>query len=311
MSIEVPDPTVFQDRIKQPFPQGEPAPYPGHLKQQRLQAFQAPSPRHVLEIRPGSMREGLQSSGHLKRTEGSSCRQHVNRARASVPSVFEGADNVGVVSTAGIAEHSNFPSKDVLKNSPTGPDFLGQSLRRKTAERFVRESVSADLEACGSQRSYLGVVERVISVVDRYVEGPADSLGVQEFGKLQIGAVAIIPARGYNSGLSVHEFSPGFLPKTPRGKAETIASEALAEKGDSLMRLRGLSSHTAMRRVLKARRKAREASESSLNFFGRDSQQTMFPDESDPKAPKPTKPQERNNQSLGQAHESASLIGIV
>jgi hypothetical protein len=99
------------------------------------------------------MREGLQSSGHLKRIEACPRRQHANRARASVPSLLQGADNVGVVSTARIAEHLNFRSKDILKNSLTGPDFLRQYLRRKAAKRFVRESMSADFEACRSQSS--------------------------------------------------------------------------------------------------------------------------------------------------------------
>ena len=53
----------------------------------------------------------------------------------------------------------------------------------------------ADFEAPGDQAPQLVVVEGLLTVIDGNVKGSADSSAVQEFGHIQIAAIAVIPAR--------------------------------------------------------------------------------------------------------------------
>jgi hypothetical protein len=68
-------------------------------------------------------------------------------------------------------------------------------------EEFVRKSVSADFEAFGRQGPQLSVTKRGACPVGSgwNVESAADLPGSEHLGKSKIGAVAVIPARRYNS----------------------------------------------------------------------------------------------------------------
>jgi hypothetical protein len=57
------------------------------------------------------------------------------------------ADNVRVVTTAGIAEHANFGSDDVFEDRLARSNLLKYLMWRKMPEKFVRKPVSADLKA--------------------------------------------------------------------------------------------------------------------------------------------------------------------
>ena|SRR5208283_5902109 len=92
------------------------------------------------------MREDLQSSGYFKRTKGWPCCQHTSRACAPVPSLLQGSDSVGVISTAWIAKHVHFFCKDVLKYPFARAHFLGQFLGLQSPERLMRTPMSADFK---------------------------------------------------------------------------------------------------------------------------------------------------------------------
>src|SRR5580704_12333203 len=97
------------------------------------------------------MRENLQSCGHLERIKGRPCGQQANRARTPIPGLLQSAHNAGVVATAGIAEHANFPSDYVLKDGLARTDLLGQFLRTEPPQKLVRKTMGADFKVLSRQ----------------------------------------------------------------------------------------------------------------------------------------------------------------
>src|SRR5580692_7138064 len=144
------------------------------------------------------MRENLQSCGHLEGSKGRPSRQHSNRTCTPIAGRLKGPDNAAIVATEGIAERPNFPADDVLKDRLARTNLLNQLRWREPAERLVRKPMGSDFKTLRRQAPQLAVVQWPLPVVDRNVEGAANSPRSQEFSNFQIGVVAVIPTRGHN-----------------------------------------------------------------------------------------------------------------
>src|SRR5271156_3120893 len=126
MSVQVPDPTVFHDRIKESLAELKPVTQPSAVGQTNPQTFHLRCLGGVFQVSGTRMRETLHRCRHLERIKTGPRSQHADGSRSAIPCRLYRPYRIRVVLAAGIAEHPNFPADDVLQGWLTGIYFSRQ-----------------------------------------------------------------------------------------------------------------------------------------------------------------------------------------
>jgi len=133
------------------------------------------------------MREICKVVGNLERITGRPRCQHANRACAPIPSLLEGGAQRWHRSDRGDSRTSELPSDDVLRTGLQGATPEPTPVERGAREACAKKPVSADFKSPQTPSLSAGRGRVVAPVVDRNIEGPANSPGWQELGEFQIG----------------------------------------------------------------------------------------------------------------------------